>query len=775
MLKFVYMERCQQGQPGKAKHKMESNIFRSIVEGAPDPIFIQTEDNFAYLNQAACRLFGATAPQECTNTPVLERIHPDYHDVIRERIQGLNGKIKTGHDLLEQKIIRTDGSEVWVEASVQSIIYEGKTGVLFFLRDISRRKEAESALRQSEETYRNVFFKHVAVKLLIDHVSGAIIEANEAASRFYGWSIEELKKMNISQINTLSFQELKAEIARAGTAQNTRFSFRHRTANGDIRDVEVYSNKISSGGRAFLHSIIHDVTEKKKTEKQLKLLSRSVEQSPVSTIITDIHGAIEYVNPVFEKITGYSLQEVRGKNPRFLKSGHHSGQFYRNLWETILSGKDWSGEFRNKRKNGELYWIHALISPILNSRGEVTNFVSIREDITQRKKMVEDLVAAKEKAEESDRLKMAFLANMSHEIRTPMNGILGFAEILRQPGLSRGEQEKFIDIIEHSGRRMLDTVNDLVDISKIETGQVKMYITETSIKEQLGNLFEFFMPQAKQKGLQFILKDAVPDSTAFVNTDRSKLDSILTNLIKNAIKFTPQGEIEVGCRQKGPFLEFYVRDTGIGVPPGKQAAVFKRFEQADIEGAASLQGSGLGLAISKAYVEMLGGEITLESEPGRGSIFSFTISVQATQIHEGVPGETKTFKNNGIPQLRGKKILIAEDDLFSREMIVYQLAKTGAILSTACDGRETVDIFKKDIFDLVLLDIRLPEMDGFEVLSHLRSTNPLVPVIAQTAYAMLEDIKKFREAGFTDYLTKPINLSKLYYLLGKYLSPAPVS
>jgi PAS domain S-box-containing protein len=747
-------------------------IFRSIVEGAPDPIFIQTGENFAYLNRAACRLFGVQAPQERTGTPVLEFIHPGYHDTIREKIQGLSRKSKTGYDRLEIKILRTDGSEVWIEATVESIVYEGNNGVLFFLRDISRRKVAEKALRRSEQKYRNVFLKHIAVKLLIDPLNGDIVEANEAASRFYGWSIEEMKKMNISQINTLSFPEIRSEMQRAGTSENTRFSFRHRTAHGDIRDVEVYSNKICSGDREFLHSIIHDVTEKKKAEKQLKLLSRSVEQSPVSTIITNIHGEIEYVNPVFEKITGYSLREVRGQNPRFLKSGHQSEKFYQNLWNTILSGKDWSGEMRNKRKNGELYWIRAIISPILNSRGEVTNFVSIREDITQRKKMVEDLVAAKERAEESDRLKMAFLANMSHEIRTPMNGILGFAEILRQPGLTRGEREKFIDIIENSGQRMLDTVNDLVDISKIETGQVKMYITETNIKEQLGNLFDFFMPQARQKGLQLILKDMVPPSLAFVNTDRNKLDSILTNLIKNAIKFTPLGKIEVGCRQKGIFLEFYVRDTGIGVPHGKQAAVFKRFEQADIEGAASLQGSGLGLAISKAYVEMLGGEITLESQPGHGSLFSFTIPLQATRIHEGAPGETKTFKNNGIPQLRGKKILIAEDDLFSREMIVYQLGKTGAILSTACDGRETVDMFKKDIFDLVLLDIRLPEMDGFEVLGHLRSANPSVPVIAQTAYAMLEDIRKFREAGFTDYLTKPMSLSKLYYLLGKYL-PAP--
>jgi signal transduction histidine kinase len=251
--------------------------------------------------------------------------------------------------------------------------------------------------------------------------------------------------------------------------------------------------------------------------------------------------------------------------------------------------------------------------------------VAIREDITQRKKMVEDLVAAKEKAEEHDRLKSAFLANMSHEIRTPMNGILGFAEILKEPGLTGGEQKEFIEIIENSGKRMLDTLNDLIDISQIETGQVKTYITETNLNGQLSDIFNFFKPQAEIKGLQLTLKDMLPVSPAVIKTDRAKLDSILANLVKNAIKFTDKGAIELGCRQKGSFLEFYVRDTGIGVPPGRHEAIFNRFEQAQPEHKNAYQGAGLGLAISKSYVEMLGGEIRLESEEGHGSTFFFTL------------------------------------------------------------------------------------------------------------------------------------------------------
>jgi signal transduction histidine kinase len=214
---------------------------------------------------------------------------------------------------------------------------------------------------------------------------------------------------------------------------------------------------------------------------------------------------------------------------------------------------------------------------------------------------------------------------MSHEIRTPMSGILGFTGLLREPGLSDQLQNKYIGIIQESGNRLLDTVNDLIDISRIETGQVKVQISEINVNTQIENLFNFFMLQAVQKGLQLVYREPLPPEFAFIKTDRSKLDSILTNLIKNAIKFTKNGKIEVGCKRKGKFLEFYVSDTGVGVPEDRQVAIFNRFEHADMEDAKALQGSGLGLPISKAYVEMLGGTISLKSREGEGSTFYFTI------------------------------------------------------------------------------------------------------------------------------------------------------
>jgi PAS domain S-box-containing protein len=360
-------------------------------------------------------------------------------------------------------------------------------------------------------------------------------------------------------------------------------------------------------------------------------LSRAVEQSSVSVMITNREGVIEYVNPFFTKLTGYSLEEVMGENPKILQSGHQSNAFYQKLWDTILSGKDWEGEMLNKKKNGDLYWEQAVISAIVNSDGMITNFVAIKEDITERKKMLEDLVAAKEKAEESDRLKSAFLANMSHEIRTPMNGIIGFADILKRHNLTDAERQKYISIIEKSGARLLNIINDIIDISKIETGLMKAYIRESDVNEQIEYIYTFFKHEVNAKGIELAITDSLPINEAIIHTDREKVFAILTNLVKNAIKYTKEGSIEFGCVKKGGFLEFYVKDTGTGIPKSRQEAIFERFIQADIDDKMALQGTGLGLSISKAYVEMLGGNIWVESKEGIGSTFYFTLPYNTAQ------------------------------------------------------------------------------------------------------------------------------------------------
>ena len=390
-----------------------------------------------------------------------------------------------------------------------------------------------------------------------------------------------------------------------------------------------------------------------------------------------------------------------------------------------------------------------------------------REAENALKETLKQLLEAKERAEESDRLKSAFLANMSHEIRTPMNGILGFSELLKTPGLTGDEQQKYIRIIEKSGARMLNIINDIVDISKIEAGLIKPKMSESNINEQVEFIYTFFKPEVEAKGMKLSFNNPLPTKEVTIITDREKLYAILTNLVKNAFKYTEEGEIEVGYSKKGGTLEFYVKDTGIGIPEDRQAAIFERFVQADIEDTKARQGAGLGLAITKSYVEMLGGKIWVESEEGSGSTFYFTLPCNAESVIETI---TQQLVSSGKTDTTRKlKILIAEDDEVSGMLIDITVKKFGKEILKVRTGVEAVEACRDspDI-DLILMDIRMPEMGGYEAAKQIRKFNKVVVIIAQTAYGLSGDREKSIEAGCNDYISKPINKDELLSLIQKY-------
>jgi signal transduction histidine kinase/CheY-like chemotaxis protein len=404
---------------------------------------------------------------------------------------------------------------------------------------------------------------------------------------------------------------------------------------------------------------------------------------------------------------------------------------------------------------------------------DVLKLVAIRASgELERIKVEDDLIAAKEQAEESDRLKSAFLANMSHEIRTPMNGILGFAELLKAPELNGEQQLEYLGIIERSGHRMLNIINDIVDISKIESRQMKLTLSETNVNEQMDFVYKFFENEVGQKGLDLSYQKLKFPSEYLIKTDREKLYSILTNLIKNAIKYTPKGMIEFGCGSTGSptksELQFFVKDTGIGIPYDRQEAIFERFIQADIVDKMARQGAGLGLAISKAYVEMLGGKIWVESEEGKGSTFYFTLPI-SVEPEEKIVVEnivSADIEENTTMKL---KILIAEDDESSSQLISIAVQKFGKEIIHVQTGTEAVEAYRNNPdIDLVLMDIQMPEMDGHTATRQIRQFNKDVIIIAQTAYGLTGDREKSLEAGCTDYISKPIRRDDLESMMQKY-------
>ena len=386
----------------------------------------------------------------------------------------------------------------------------------------------------------------------------------------------------------------------------------------------------------------------------------------------------------------------------------------------------------------------------------------------EKEKRAVELIIAKEKAEESDKLKSAFLANMSHEIRTPMNGILGFSDLLKLPGLTGLQQQEYISIIEKSGNRMLNIINDIVDISKIEAGLMIVNNKDSNINKKIEFIYIFFKPQVEEKGMQFFFKNALPTKEATISTDSEKVYSILTNLVKNAIKYSKEGTIEFGYIKKDETLEFYVKDTGIGIPKDRQSAIFERFVQADITDKMARQGAGLGLSISKAYVEMLGGSIWVESEEGIGSTFYFTLPYNAEPLEKNVVGKVVLAQDEGN-QIKNLKILIAEDDDTSDILITINIDKFGKEILKARNGFEAVEVCRNNPdTDLILMDIQMPVMNGHEATRQIRQFNKDVVIIAQTAFGLSGDREKAIAAGCDDYISKPINRTELLELIQKH-------
>lgn len=766
--------------------------YRNLIELMPDGIYRSThEGKFIYVNPAMVKLLGYDSKDELMSIDIKKQLYFEASD--RDSVVLYESNKELGIYRMKKK----DGSELWVEDHGW-LRHDKATNILFhegILRDITERRLAEKKLNEINrrfsdlvESTNGIVWEADASTLLFNYVS-------KNAERMLGYPTEDWHGEGfwISKIHPEDRQQA-TQFCMNQTKQckDHEFEYRFVAKNGEIVWLRDFVKVVLENGKPkWLRGLMIDITRSKIAEENLRILSQAVEQSPVSIIITDTSGIIQYVNPKFVETSGYNPEEIIGQSPKILKSGHTSQKEYKKLWQTISGGGEWRGEFYNRRKNGTFYWESANISPIIDAKGAITHFISINEEITYRKeldfllkqkiheigiqneeykRLNEELITAKDRAEESDRLKSAFLANMSHEIRTPMNGILGFAELLKIPDLSGEEQQSYIRVIEKSGIRMLNIINDIVDISKIEAGLMQVDIKDTNINEEIDHIYAFFRPQVEARQLLFWFNKGLPTEEATIKSDSEKIYSILTNLVKNAIKYTDEGSIEFGYLKKGNSLEFYVKDTGIGISADKLETVFNRFIQVGHPNKRAIQGAGLGLSISKAYAEMLGGKIWLESQVDKGSTFYFTIpyatGVEKEPASKGTPSATQEM----VPA-KNLKILIAEDDDISKLLISKVLYPYSEEILKACTGLEAVNTCRENPdINLVLMDINMPEMNGHEATRQIRRFNKNVIIIAQTAYGLSGDSQMAMEAGCNDYISKPIMKNELLRLIKKYFN-----
>lgn len=731
------------------------------------------------------------------------------------------------------------------------MMFKGKKAMLEIFQDITERKRAEIALKESEERYRR-FISQVSegvyrlectppmdlnltteeqIDYIYDHMH--IAECNQSFIKMYGYNDEKdvLGKGHLdfhggryNPINRALMRQLVLDGFRVENGVSAENS-----ALGKPMYISNNSVGIFEGGKLLrIWGTQKNITEKVKAD-ELQQVLYAISNAALSTnhlselieiisshlkkllhsnnffiafydeetgMLSTQHGVDEKDEisswPAEKSLTGYVIKHQRSLlvNENEKNKLYESGEISKvgtasKIWlgvPLILLGKSIGAIVVQSFDNPEAF----------NEKDKLMlEFISSQISIAiERKKAEQDLKEALTKAQESDRLKSAFLANMSHEIRTPMNGILGFAELLKDPDLTGEDQQEYIQIIEKSGARMLNIINDIIDISKIESGQMELRFSITDINEQINFIYTFFKPEVEKKGMHLSIKTALPREKAIITTDREKLYAILINLVKNSIKYSKKGSIEFGYNfnsnpnpndnnksttVKGgkSEIEFYVKDTGIGIPKDRQEAIFERFIQADIADKQAYQGAGLGLTITKAYVEMLGGKIWVISNPENtneesGSIFYFTIPYDIQPDADKI-STSYDSNNNEINEIKKLKILVVEDEEASDVFITMTFDKSSREIIHAKTGMEAVEACRNNPdIDLVLMDIKMPVMDGYKATQQIREFNKEVIIIAQTAFALVGDKEKALNAGCNDYITKPLHKKVLLDLVQKY-------
>lgn len=520
-----------------------------------------------------------------------------------------------------------------------------------------------------------------------------------------------------------------------------------------------------------------DISQRKAAEEELLRLRAAVEQSANIIVITDTQGRIEYVNPAFELATGYARSEAIGRNPSILSSGEQGAGFYGQLWNTIKSGRSWSGQFHNKRKDGSLFWEHATISPVIGPNGQIRSFIAVKQDITERIEMEHELLEARDRAEAANRAKSEFLAVMSHELRTPLNGVLGFAELLADSSLNE-EQKEFVHTIRSSGNHLLQVVNDILDFSSIEEKGVSLHHSHVVVGLVAEGACDAVRNTAVEKGIDFH-SDLDPSTPGIIWGDALRIRQILINLLGNAVKFTTAGSVKlkVSPADEGGrrFLDFAVEDTGAGIAPDILPRLFQPFTQADSTLRRRFEGTGLGLAISHRLAKAMGGEIRVVSEPGSGSTFTLRIPLEECTLTEGAePAEPPAdIPRRPRPAADDRRtVLVVEDDAVSRMLAGKVLESCGYNAEFAADGLEAMAAFEPGKFFAILMDMQMPKMDGIAATRGIRAAEaevgaPSVPIIALTANVMPGDRERCIEAGMDNFLTKPFRRDELDGLLGR--------
>lgn len=771
------------------KESRESKIiFQTFVENANDIIYqVTPEGVFSYISPNWKDFTGYDA-EESIGKSIIPYVHPDD---IHLCIAFLNKVISTGQKQrgVKYRVKHKNGTWRWHVSNGSPLKNKDgeTTSYLGIGRDITEEIEIQEKIKINEELFNNV------LSAIPDMVSIHDKDLNIVYSNWKGFANVpgNKRKFNTKCYQTYRGYDAICPDCRAKKVLETKKAFQEDIQLPDntwvdLRVLPIIDNK---GACDKFVEWVRVITDQKKdqieigikneklihTNEQLRKAKEKAEISehkyrtifenaPVGIFRSTREGRFIEVNQALAGMLGYNnpeevLEDISNIAEQiFVKTEN------RNEIDHITPGNPVQ-KFENqyKKKNGKVFYANLFLREITDENGKKI-LEGIVEETTERKKYENKLKQAKEKAEESNRLKTAFLQNMSHEIRTPMNAITGFSGLLKKPDITKEKQNEYCSIIIKSSKQLLSIVNDVLTISALETKQEKADTTKVNLNSVLDELLSILKPQAQEHGLSIHTIKGLDSLRSNIYTDRTKLMQILSNLITNAIKFTDEGHIEFGYILKdektNPKLEFFVKDTGVGIEKKSQKKVFERFWQADLTASRKHGGTGLGLSISKGFVKLLGGKMKLESRPGEGSVFYFSVPYKPVVNIE---------KKQSVPVKiqPGKTLLIAEDTDYNYYLFEVLLSDWKVDIIRATDGKKAVEICRNNPgINLVLMDIKMPVMDGFSAAKKIKIFRPTLPIIAQSAYAMEHEIKKYSTV-FDDYITKPINEEKLKKILKK--------
>jgi len=629
-------------------------------------------------------------------------------------------------------------------------------------------------LSNLEENYTRLFKNNHQVILLVNPLTGKVEDANPAACRFYGFDKNELLNVNFLDLCMDPQGYIYSKLDSALKQEIISFYIKQKPKDKSTKDVEASVVPVYIDDLKYAYIIIEDITQRIQSENQLREsenyyrnLFNSINDS---IFIHEQEGNFINVNDAASRLLGYSVVELLNKKPSDIITTD-SNQTRPGVVNELMRRKQIIFENTFLSIHGDEIPVE-INSKLIEYKGRVAT-LSIARDITDRKRNEKRLEEAKIKAEESDKLKSAFLSNMSHEIRTPLNAIVGFSSLLASPNITQDQVSEYIEYINIGGESLINIVNDLLDISKIESGQMELRESDCYLNKMLFELSATFNHRKKREEREHIdLTVNIPDTgkEVITRTDAERLRQILSNLISNGLKFTEEGFVEIGYRLiDGKKIEFYVKDSGIGIVESKKGLIFDRFRKLYDNNDKLYAGTGLGLSISKSLVEMLGGEIWLDSVPEKGSTFYFTIPY--------IPvGQTVQNINSIIDPLAkynwlGKSILIAEDEDINYFLIEEALVLTNVNIYRVKTGKQAIEFFQDENprVDVILMDIKMPEMDGYEAMKRIKIMEKEFPIIAQTAYAMEGEKEQIMSSGFDDYISKPIRIKALLEKIHHYL------